>query len=271
MMKTIKNFIKGMIIGISILVPGVSGGTMAIILGIYEDLIHALSSFFENWKKHSILLLEIVLGGLLSIKLFSYYMEKLLIKQPYLMHFLFMGIIIGGTPSLYRKYIDSGKKRSSDYLFLLLGLILVLSLSFISVTSTPTIISLTFRDLLFIYLIGIIIALALVLPGISGSLLLMTVGMYSTTINAINTLNIIFLIPLVLGIVTGILTGSRVIERLIRSYPGRTYMLIIGFVIGSIMPIFPGMPKGSQLFTSLIAFIAGFLIIINWSSKSLIE
>jgi len=263
-MKTIKNFSKGMIIGISILIPGVSGGTMAIILGIYEDLIHAFSSLTNNWKHHRKLLLQVVLGVLFSIKTFSYLIEEALNKYPEVMNFIFIGIILGGMPTLYKKYKTAGKKDIFDYVFSLLGfsLVLILSAKFFAFNSSFTQQGAVFYLLTFV--VGIIIAVALILPGISGSLILMTIGMYGTTINAINEFDFLFLTPLILGIIAGILGGSRVIEGLIKEYPGKTYMLILGFVIASVIPIFPGIPTEGELFSSIIAFMAGLIAILCW-------
>ena len=267
-MKAISNFLKGMVIGISILVPGISGGTMAIILGIYEDLIHAFSSFTEDWRKHAILLLQVVLGGLLSIKVFSYIMEKVLNTYPQIMHFLFIGIIIGGIPTLFRKYSAIDKKVKGDFTFLILGFFIVLLLSSKSFTLASTFSQQGIYYYLLVFLVGIIIAVALVLPGISGSLILMTLGMYGTTLDAINKLDVFFLTPLIIGILTGILGGSKIIERLIQRYPSKTYMLIIGFVIASIIPIFPGLPTLREILPSLISIVLGILSITTWQVAS---
>lgn len=258
-MKNYKNFFKGIAIGVATLVPGVSGGTMAVILGIYDDLIHAISSFFEDWKKHSILLLQLGLGALAALALFSKLLENAMVKFPFEMRFLFMGIIIGGLPVLYRKSRTFGKRDLKDFIFLIIGLITVLLMSSEPQATTTMATSKGLISVVFLFIAGIIIAVALILPGISGSFMLLALGLYEVTLTAIHTVNIPFLIPIGLGVVVGTLATTKIIENLLHKYPGKTYMLIIGFVIGSLLPVFPGVPANLQILTSLVAFIVGFL------------
>ncbi len=260
-MKGLLNILKGMIIGISVLIPGISGGTMAMILGIYEDLIHAFCSFAEDWKTHGLLLLQVTIGGLLSLVAFSYIIENLLNKYPYRIQFLFIGIIIGGLPIMYRKYKSTCLRESKDFVYFLAGFIMVIILS-------SDLFTISFGDYrqgimyyLLLYLVGIFVAIAMVLPGVSGALVLMTLGLYGTTLKAINEFNIPLLLPLSLGILTGIVLGSRLVAGILLRYPGKGYMMIIGFVTASMIPIFPSMPHGAQYLPSLAALAFGALAI----------
>lgn len=270
-MSFLKNFIKGIVTGVATLVPGVSGGTMAIILGIYDRLIHSVSTFFDDWKKNFLFLFQIGIGGVLGIVLFSRLMEISMISIPYIMQFLFIGIIIGGLPVLYRKSTSSGKGSTADVLFLIAGFAIVLLM-----TSEPeTIINLaTEKSLLsYIFLIvsGVIFAIALVLPGISFSFMLLALGMYEITLNAINTLNIPFLIPFGIGVAAGTFGTSKIIERFLQKHPRKTYMLIIGFVLGSLTEVYPGIPQGWQLPASVLSFAIGFAVIFWMGKKGLTD
>lgn len=266
-MKNFKNFFKGIAVGVATLVPGVSGGTMAVILGIYDDLIHAIGSFFEDWKKHFILLLQIGLGALAGMALFSKLLENAMIRIPFEMKFLFMGIIIGGLPVLYRKSRELGKRDYKDFIFLIIGFATVLLMSAEPQATTTMATSKGLISMVFLFIAGIVIAVALILPGISGSFMLLALGLYGVTLNAINTLNIPFLIPLGLGVLVGTLATTKIIEKLLQRYPGKTYMLIIGFVVGSLIPVFPGMPSSVHILTSIATFIIGFLAIL-WLGKA---
>lgn len=270
-MEYLKNFLKGIAVGVATLVPGVSGGTMAIMLGIYDDLIHAIGSFFEDWKKHTLLLLEVGLGGLSGILLFSRLLESFINKYPHVMQYLFMGIIIGGLPVLYRKSVTSCKRDKTDYIFLILGFIIVLLMSSEPEVTTTMAASHGLISIVFLFIAGIVIAVALVLPGISGSFMLLALGLYNVTLNAINNLNIPFLIPLGLGIVAGTLGTTKIIEKLLQKYPGKTYMLIMGFVLGSLIPVFPGIPGSFQLIASFGAFVLGFLMILGLGRMGLVD
>ena len=265
-MKYLINFFKGLAIGIATLVPGVSGGTMAVILGVYDDLIHAIGSFFEDWKKHSIILLEVGLGGLAGLVLFSKLFESALDKYPFLMGFFFIGVIFGGVPVLYKKSIAAGKKNIKDMIFFVIGFVIVLLLSSEPTATTTLATSQGFISIVFLFIAGIVLAVALILPGISGSFMLYVLGLYSVTLNAIHTRNIPFLIPLGLGVALGTLGTAKTIEKLLQKHPGKTYMLILGFVLGSLLPVFPGKPVGFSIITSAAALIVGFLLI-NWLSK----
>ena len=268
-MKHLKNFFKGIAIGIATLVPGVSGGTMAIIFGVYDDLIHSIGCFFEDWKKHIILLFQIGLGGLTGILLFSKLLESAINSYPFVMSFLFIGIICGGLPVLYKK--STVEKRSKvDILFAIIGLIIVWIMSSEPAVTTALMTSRNFMSVVFLFIAGIIIAIALILPGISASFMLLTLGLYSVTLSAINNRDIIFLIPLGLGVVLGTLGTARTIEKLLQKYPSKVYMLILGFVVGSLMPVFPGVPRGISLLSSVAAFVVGF-ILIHFISKADVE
>lgn len=270
-MEIVKNFIKGVVTGVATLVPGVSGGTMAIILGIYDRLIHSVSSIFGDFKKNFLFLLQVGLGGVLGILLFSRLMESAMNTIPYVMQFLFIGIIIGGLPVLYKKSVSVDKGSPADYIFLIAGFAIV----FLMTLEPQAIVNLaTARGVLsyiFLIIAGIVIAIALVLPGISASFMLLALGVYSLTLNAINTLNIPFLIPLGIGLAVGTFGTAKAIEKLLQKYPRKTYMLIIGFVLGSLVEVFPGIPQGWQLPASIAVFILGFAVIFWLGRKGLTD
>ncbi|WP_195986391.1 DUF368 domain-containing protein [Clostridium sp. D53t1_180928_C8] len=259
-MKSLLIFLKGLVIGISMLVPGVSGGTMAIIFGIYDDLIHAVSRFFDDWKRNFKLLFYLALGGIFGVLLFSKIIESLLNRSPIIMGFLFIGIVCGGLPTLYIKAKEKNSKKS-DIIYLIIGLIIAIALSrdpeALSVMASAG----DVKGIFLLFIAGIVISIALILPGISTSFMLLMLGLYSITLNAINTFNIKFLTPILIGVFVGTVATSKVLEYLLNKYPSRTYMLILGFVIGSIIPIYPGLPNGINILYAIIAFICGFAII----------
>lgn len=267
------NFFKGIIVGIATLVPGVSGGTMSIILGIYDRLIHSVGSFFQDWKKNFLFLLQVGSGGLIGILLFDRLMLYALESAHYVMRFLFIGIIIGGLPVLYKKAMSvertgdgwtvnrsgfTNRLGISDILFIIAGIAIVLLM-----TSKPdAVINLaaggTLLSYVFLIVAGVIFAVALVLPGISFSFMLLALGMYDITLKAIRDLNIPYLIPLGMGVALGTFGTARILERLLQKYPRKTYMIIIGFVLGSMAEVYPGIPFGWQLPVSAVVCLAGF-------------
>jgi putative membrane protein len=265
-MKYLINFLKGLAIGVATLVPGVSGGTMAIVLGVYDDLIHAISSFFQDWKKNIVILLEVGLGGLAGLLLFSKLFLNVLDRYPVVMGFFFMGVIFGGLPVLFKKATAAGKVKLKDMIFFVIGFIVVLLLSAEPEKTTAMAADPSFTSIVFLFIAGVVLAVALILPGISGSFMLLVLGLLDVTLNAIDTRNIPFLVPLGLGVALGTLGTAKTIEKLMQKHPSKTYMLILGFVLGSLLPVFPGKPVGLSIVSSAIALIAGF-ILINWLSK----
>jgi putative membrane protein len=217
-MKHLIRLLKGIVIGIATLIPGVSGGTMAIILGVYNDLIDGVSEFFTDWKKYTVILGEIGLGGLMGFLLLSKILSSALDTYPLEMQFLFIGIICGGIPTLVRKTKEYGKVKPSDFVFLVIGIALLFLMllkpnSLITVTG-----SVNFLSMFILFIAGIIIAIALVLPGISASFMLLTPGIYEFTLKAIKQINLSFLITLGLGLIIGTIGTAKVIKKCLEKY-----------------------------------------------------
>ncbi|WP_163194654.1 DUF368 domain-containing protein [Clostridium thermarum] len=270
-MKFLINYLKGVAVGLATLVPGVSGGTMAIIFGIYDELLHSIGFFFKDWKKHTLFLLQVGLGGLTGLVVFSSLLKSAVETFPYEMRFLFIGIICGGIPVLYKR-AGEGRRDIKGWIFLLIGLIIVLLMPADEATTATLATTPGIGSMMFLFIAGIVMAIALILPGISGSYMLLILGLYDVTLGAIENRSIPFLIPLALGILVGTLATTRLIEGLLKKYPSIAYMLILGFVAGSIKPVFEqvGFPTGYSIISSIVTFALGFMLI-RWISKKDIE
>ncbi|MDD2435182.1 MAG: DUF368 domain-containing protein [Bacilli bacterium] len=262
MMQRVKHFIKGVVIGSTMMVPGVSGGTMALILGIYDDLIHSISSFFKDVKKNLSFLMVVGIGGLLGLISISFIVDYGLKNFEYPVKFLFLGIVIGGMPVLFKE-ADTKEKHWSDYLYAVIGVLIILLFSlFNSETSVIDLSDLGGTiQVLTLFITGIVIAIALILPGISTSFLLLTLGLYEPLLEAIKTIDFGFLMPIVIGVAFGVITTTKILENFLNKKPRQTYLLIIGFVLASTLEVFPGIPKGLDLLYAPIAFIIGYIII----------
>jgi putative membrane protein len=260
--------IKGVVIGIATLVPGVSGGTMAIILGVYDDIIHSISSFFKDMKKNIIFLGTVGIGGVIGLFAFSGLMELALEHFRFPMVYLFIGVIIGGIPVLYKKASAQGIK-ALDWIFFVIGLAIILVMSLYDGTIVNLANSTGVLQFIFLFFAGIVIAVALILPGLSTSFMLLAIGLYEITLSAISTRNLGYLIPLGLGTVTGILGTTRLLENCMKKKPKQTYLLILGFVIGSIADILleTGLPAGLDIVLSIAALLLGFVVIRMLSEK----
>jgi putative membrane protein len=250
---------KGLVVGASMLIPGVSGGTTAIILGIYDKLIHAVSSFFKNIKENLVFILIFCLGAGIGILFFSRIMLYAVETWHLPMMFLFLGAILGSIPMLYRQ--AKVVKFSPLYiLFTLIGIAIVLSLGYLPKPESEFA-GQGIVHLVMLFVTGMIIAVALVLPGISTSHMLLILGMYNTTLEAIKGLNISWLLPIALGGLAGIILTTRLIEKALTKFPAISYFFIIGFVLGSIIDVFPGFPSGSLIPVCFATFAAGYATI----------
>jgi putative membrane protein len=258
--------IKGIVIGIATLVPGVSGGTMAIILGVYDRMIHAISSFFKDVKGNIAFLGTLGIGAIIGLGAFSKLIEYSLNHFHFPMIYLFLGIILGGIPVLYKK-ANVGSKNKKDWLYFAIGFLLILIMSLYNGTIVNLAASTGILNFIFLFIAGIIIAVALILPGISTSFMLLVLGLYDITLKAINNVELNYLIPIVLGAGFGVIATTKILENLLNNKPRPTYMLILGFVIGSIIEVFPGIPVGFDILISLLAFLLGLVIIVFMSKK----
>jgi putative membrane protein len=258
-------FTKGMIMSISQLIPGVSGSTIAIILGIYDRLLTALNQLTKNVKEHGKILLAVCLGAVIGIILFANSIKWLLAQYPILLGLFFIGVILGGAPLMYQKATEKSLQMS-NWLYFFVGLTIVLIMGLEIDTSRPAITELTVWNSLYLFLGGIVFAVALILPGISGSFMLLVLGLYQTLLDAASTMNIYILAPIGIGTLVGTFLTARVIEWLLNRFPQPTYLLILGFVLGSIVEIFPGWPQGYfEWFIGLSVFAIGFLFVYKTS------
>lgn len=257
-MNFVKNFLKGIIISISLIIPGVSGGTIAMILGIYDKLIHSVNNILTDFKNQYKILLEVGIGTIVGILLFSNIVSSLLDKYPIQLGYLFIGIILGGAPLMFRKATVIGFNKRS-LIYLILGIIIVLPMGSEGADNSAILTSLTLVNFIGLFVAGIIIAIALILPGISGSFMLLILGLYSTVINAVTVLNTLILFPIFLGCVVGTIVITKIIEQLLDKYPEPTYMIIFGFILGSVLKVFPGY-GGINSLIGIILGIAGFVM-----------
>lgn len=250
-MKSIILVIKGFIMGIANIIPGVSGGTLALTLGIYENFIGAISHFFSKLKENIKFLLPIFIGMGLSILTMSNVISNCFDNYPIPTTLFFMGLVIGGVPMLTSRVKKSKEtKELSSYIILFLTFALVMILAFSEEIFGGTLGNASFDNLsvlgyLWISIIGIIAAATMVIPGVSGSLVLMLLGYYLPIINVVKELthfenifpNIFIAGFFGVGVVVGIVLVAKLIEWLLAKYEKKTYFGVIGFIMASVVAI----------------------------------
>lgn len=257
-----KNIYRGMLVGAADLVPGVSGGTIAVLLGIYDRLLASIGDFFKHPVKSLQFLIPLGIGAGLVILLLSHTIEFLLANYPQPTNFFFLGLVLGILPYLLRQADHRTNFKWQQYAFVALATIFVIFLGFFQgEESTKIITELTPATGIFLFLSGWVASMATILPGISGSFVLLILGAYSTVIAAVSDLNIAILIPVALGVAIGFIVSSKVISYLLHRFPAYMYAIIIGLVFGSIFIIFPGFTAGlTQGVISLITLAVGFAV-----------
>ena len=241
---SIIRFIKGIAIGIAMIIPGVSGGTLAVLLNIYDEMIDSINNLFKDFKKSFFTLLPILLGAVVGFLGLIYPLTLGLEHCPLVIISLFAGLIIGGIPSLYKKV--QGKESIKGFVFSLISIAIMISLCFIVTNIQISFDKLTLWIILYLLLGGILAACALVVPGISGSMIMMILGLYSPILLVISDLlkfnsiihNCLILLPLGIGILVGFFSIAKLMGYLLKKHPINTFFSIIGFVVGSIFTIY---------------------------------
>ena len=247
-----KNFGMGALIGGAMIIPGVSGGTIAVLLNVYDKLIGAISDLRKDFKNSFFYLLPIVLGALVGIAAMFFPLQYAIKYAPLPTILLFAGLMLGSLPKLFKDTRKNGFKLT-DIVSTVLPFLVVVGLGCVSVLGVQGIIPYLEADLsggmpvwgyFVLILIGALASCALVVPGVSGSLLLLIFGYYQPILETISALltdfghSVLVLALFVLGLVVGFFTIAKLMKLLMKKFPRGTGWAIFGFVIGSIPAIF---------------------------------
>jgi len=264
------NLWRGFAMGTSDLVPGVSGGTIALLLGIYNDFIRSISGIFSKrfWESLKFLI-PIALGMLIAIGSLSKLINFLLNTHPIPTLLFFVGLILGIIPYLLKTSRFKQTFTAKHYMLVVLGMIIIVVITLLNNGNKHAGETLTFSTSLFIkyFIAGVCASSAMLLPGISGSFMLLVFGAYGTIMYAIseflsfNFNAVPILLTVGLGIIAGFLLSSKAIQYFLNYHTSLTYALIIGFVVGSLYAVFPGLPTSIFMcLISVLTLILGFFI-----------
>lgn len=239
-----KNLYRGLIMGASDVIPGVSGGTIAVLLGIYDRLIEAINGIFtREWKRHLQFLLPLVVGAGGAILSLSHLMDWLLKNYPGPTYFFFLGLILGVLPFILRESNAKEDFNIEHIALLIIGALLLIYLPAPADIEEGQVITMfTAKTYMFLFLSGCLASAAMILPGISGSFVFLILGVFPTIIAALTELNLLIIAIVGSGVLFGIVTMSKIIQFFFLRYRTAAFALITGLVIGSIFVIFPGWP-----------------------------
>jgi putative membrane protein len=248
MKRSLKEYVvislKGMAMGAADVVPGVSGGTIAFISGIYEELLNSISSFnfslinvFKNegfksvWiKVNGNFLVSLFVGILISVLSLAKLIESMLENHPIVIWSFFFGLVLASIIYIGKQIT---KWTKGSFLCLILGATLAFYITtlnpMVSANSSPW----------FLFIAGMIAICAMILPGISGSFILVLLGAYKPVLNALNTKDFVSIIIFLVGAILGLLSFSRILKWLFSTYKNYTLATLTGFIIGSLNKIWP--------------------------------
>ncbi len=276
----IKSILKGMVIGIANIIPGVSGGTMMVAMGIYDKLIHCITHLFSEFKKSVAFLFPIAIGMGVALIASAFGLELLFEKLPIQTNLLFIGLIIGGLPAMW-KNVKGNSIKIGHIVAGLLFFVVVVTMAVMGETEGNAA-DLTFNLVNVIKLlgVGIIAAATMVIPGVSGSMMLLLMGYYNPILSAITDFisalvafdvdgilqGIGVLAPFGVGVIVGVFAIAKLIEIIFAKFPLYAYWAIIGLIVASPIAIV-AMNMASfaainvvSILTGIVALAVGFVI-----------
>lgn len=255
----------GVIFGFANIIPGVSGGTAMVVFGMYERIILVITDFRnrirEDWK----FFLPIVVGMGISIFLFGSIMDVVLTKHESLMQMFFIGVIVFSVPMIARKSFAAKRSLKADLpcviaFLAMLGVMIWMAVAKANAAEVEEVKAEGSFLLLALELIGsgALACATMIIPGISGSLVMVMIGMYGKIMAALHTFDLAQLIPFGIGMIIGLFACAKLIRYLLKHHERVTYSAILGFVVGSVFAIFPGW----SYVAPVIAFAVGAVAIV---------
>lgn len=245
-MELVKKILRGMIIGVANVIPGVSGGTMMVSMGIYDTIILCITHLFSQFKKSVKTLLPYLLGMLLGIFALASLLGFLFDHYPLPTNTAFIGLILGGLSPLMRK-IERKKINFGCVIAFAAFFGLIIWMACMGPVQNAESVTMSAGQILILLVMGAIASATMIIPGVSGSMVLMLLGYYTPVINALNSFKtavfsadfaamvqpLLVLLPFGIGVVAGIFGVAKAIEWLIQRFPTLTYCGVLGLVLAS--------------------------------------
>ena len=278
MIEMIKTILKGIVMGTANIIPGVSGGTMAVSMGIYDKLIHCVTHLFKEFKESMKFLIPVAIGMGIALVGLSFIIEPAFAHFPLQTNCLFVGLIVGGLPAVIKKVKGKGVKVSYVLPFLIFFVIVVGMAAMGEKEGVSADLSFSLWSVIKLFVVGIIASATMVIPGVSGSMMLLLMGYYNPIVASIKNfvtalvsfdINGILqgcgvLVPMGLGIVVGVFAIAKMIEIIFEKFPIQAYWAIIGLIVASPFAIFllgeVGTVTVVSVLVSAVTFAVGFVV-----------
>ncbi len=243
--------LSGLLIGLGVILPGVSGSTIAILFKIYDKMLYSISNIFKKFKQSFLYLLPIIVGGLLGFIVGFFAVKQVIEAYTFIVVCVFGGLMLGASPEIFGEIKEDIKKpRRYQVLFLILGLAFPIILSSVfanvpEVDNTEMLTSFPRYSYVIAFLLGAIVSITQIVPGLSATVLLMSLGFFKPIMDAISitTLTneprwIAFLLLLLVGFVVGFFLLSKVMSYFFTKHKKTMYFLVTGLTVGSIVSVF---------------------------------
>lgn len=254
----LKNCLKGIAIGAGAILPGISSGVICVILGIYEKLLNSLLNFFKDIKNNFKYLFPIIIGCCIGIFIVSNFLNYFFVTFPIQTKSIFIGLLLGCVPSLIKQCNNKVAFKFNYLLFTLVAFLF--TIFFIFIEKTFNFNDLTNFGVGYLFISGFIMSIGIVVPGISNTIILMLMGVYSTYLSAVSSIYLPVLIPMGLGVLIGCMIFMFFTRFLLSKFYAQTFYSIIGFSIGSILILFPNISFDISFFICFFCILLGFLI-----------
>ena len=257
-MNYFSDVIKGIVIGIGIILPGVSSGVLCMIMGIYEKILDSILTFFKDIKTNTRFLVPFIIGVLIGVVLFSNILKNLLYDYPVQTKGIFIGLILGSIPALIKQINLKEKFEKINIIFLIIALIVGILTTLIE---RYIVISKT-GEVSNIYLIfsGIIMSVGYIIPGVSSTIILMSLGIYSLYLQSISVMYFPVLIPLGIGLGIGSILLINITKYLLKNHYSKMSYSIIGFTIGSVYVLMPEIAGTIECIVLIVSICLGLII-----------
>ena len=261
-MKYIILALKGIAMGIANAIPGVSGGTIAVITKIYDELLESITPNIKKLIKKMPFLLPVGIGMIIGILLAAKVLAFLFETYNVPTQLFFMGIILGSMPMIYQEAIREKKLQPINIIPFLIGAGIMIGMFFIRTDNISSVdSSLTVGNAVLFVLAAFLAAVAMIIPGISGALVMKILGAYDAAIMALNDMNIPVILLFAVGAIVGIFVAAKVISMLLKKFRKETYCIIAGLIIGSVPSVFPsGFRFDAQGIVGIILLVVGLAV-----------
>lgn len=256
-MNFLKNCTKGIALGAGAILPGISSGVLCVIFGIYEKLLDSILNFFSDVKKNIKFLFPLVIGGAIGVFIFGNILNYFFYRFPLQVKSIFIGLILGSIPELIKEINKKGDFKIKYCIFVIIAFCLGIAMVFLE-----NLISINYvenSNIFYLVLAGLMMSVGVVVPGVSSTIILMLMGVYTVYLQAVSNMYMPVLIPMGVGLIVGGFIFMKITQFLLKKFYVPTFYVIIGFTLGSIFVLLPEISTLVEFIISIMCICLGII------------